>query len=257
MQKNRIFFFFKANESLWLWCQRCVWSCFSCCQTYSQLAHPIQQARALGLLFQSKVLDIDNIDVSLVFAVFSPTNQPSHSYLLKPVVLSLIINPLLFSPFDVLNDIPYTQPTFIADLQMWKAGFCRKPVSLMLRLLCSFNEGSWPWARWWTRAQCWSSHSRLRSSWWSAAPKETSWRAIRSVNSKKESWILAGLNCCYSNCVEKIPTMSDLRPSCLSHQGKVMRMMYVWALCRDQEELNPNAAWRLLDISASSTEQVL
>ena len=33
-------------------------------QTYSQLAHPIQQARALGLLFQSKVLDIDNIDVS-------------------------------------------------------------------------------------------------------------------------------------------------------------------------------------------------
>ncbi|KAG7214599.1 hypothetical protein INR49_010491 [Caranx melampygus] len=38
---------------------------------------------------------------------------------------------------------------------------------------------------------------------------------------------------------------------------KVMRMMYVWALCRDQEELNPNAAWRLLDISASSTEQVL
>uniref|UniRef100_A0A3Q3LJ53 Mitochondrial import inner membrane translocase subunit TIM44-like n=1 Tax=Mastacembelus armatus TaxID=205130 RepID=A0A3Q3LJ53_9TELE len=38
---------------------------------------------------------------------------------------------------------------------------------------------------------------------------------------------------------------------------KVMRMMYVWALCRDQEELNPNAAWRLLDISASGTEQVL
>lgn len=34
-------------------------------QTYSQLAHPIQQARALGLLFQSKILDIDNIDVSV------------------------------------------------------------------------------------------------------------------------------------------------------------------------------------------------
>lgn len=33
-------------------------------QTYSQLAHPIQQARTLGLLFQSKILDIDNIDVS-------------------------------------------------------------------------------------------------------------------------------------------------------------------------------------------------
>uniref|UniRef100_A0A672YXR5 Tim44-like domain-containing protein n=1 Tax=Sphaeramia orbicularis TaxID=375764 RepID=A0A672YXR5_9TELE len=38
---------------------------------------------------------------------------------------------------------------------------------------------------------------------------------------------------------------------------KVLRMMYVWALCRDQEELNPHAAWRLLDISASSTEQIL
>lgn len=48
-------------------------------QTYSQLAHPIQQARALGLLFQSKVLDIDNIDVSdshhtshfLLYALFA------------------------------------------------------------------------------------------------------------------------------------------------------------------------------------------
>ncbi|XP_015268772.1 PREDICTED: mitochondrial import inner membrane translocase subunit TIM44 [Gekko japonicus] len=38
---------------------------------------------------------------------------------------------------------------------------------------------------------------------------------------------------------------------------KVLRMMYVWALCRDPEELNPHAAWRLLDISASSTEQIL
>uniref|UniRef100_A0AAY4E7A8 Tim44-like domain-containing protein n=1 Tax=Denticeps clupeoides TaxID=299321 RepID=A0AAY4E7A8_9TELE len=38
---------------------------------------------------------------------------------------------------------------------------------------------------------------------------------------------------------------------------KVLRMMYVWALCRDQEEFNPHAAWRLLDISASSTEQIL
>ncbi|XP_072525365.1 mitochondrial import inner membrane translocase subunit TIM44-like [Salminus brasiliensis] len=38
---------------------------------------------------------------------------------------------------------------------------------------------------------------------------------------------------------------------------KVLRMTYVWALCRDQEELNPHAAWRLLDLSASCTEQVL
>ncbi|KAL1772893.1 Mitochondrial import inner membrane translocase subunit TIM44 [Sigmodon hispidus] len=31
---------------------------------------------------------------------------------------------------------------------------------------------------------------------------------------------------------------------------KVQRMLYVWALCRDQEELNPYAAWRLLDAGA-------
>lgn len=37
---------------------------FNCPQTYSQLAHPIQQAKALGLRFQSQILDIDNIDVS-------------------------------------------------------------------------------------------------------------------------------------------------------------------------------------------------
>ncbi|XP_017694247.1 PREDICTED: mitochondrial import inner membrane translocase subunit TIM44 [Lepidothrix coronata] len=42
-----------------------------------------------------------------------------------------------------------------------------------------------------------------------------------------------------------------------SLQDKVLRMLYVWALCRDQDELNPYAAWRLLDISSSSTEQVL
>lgn len=36
-----------------------------CPQTYSQLAHPIQQAKGLGLHFQSKILDIDNIDVGV------------------------------------------------------------------------------------------------------------------------------------------------------------------------------------------------
>jgi len=38
---------------------------------------------------------------------------------------------------------------------------------------------------------------------------------------------------------------------------KIMRIIYVWALCRDQEELDPVAAWRLLDISANSSEQFL
>ena len=38
---------------------------------------------------------------------------------------------------------------------------------------------------------------------------------------------------------------------------KVMRVNYVWVLCRDQSELDPAAAWRLLELSANSTEQFL
>ncbi|CAH1796458.1 unnamed protein product [Owenia fusiformis] len=38
---------------------------------------------------------------------------------------------------------------------------------------------------------------------------------------------------------------------------KIMRILYVWALCRDQTILDPKAAWRLIDISASSSEQWL
>lgn len=41
------------------------WACGLSLQTYSQLAHPIQQARALGLQFHSRILDIDNVDVSV------------------------------------------------------------------------------------------------------------------------------------------------------------------------------------------------
>ncbi|XP_016362914.1 mitochondrial import inner membrane translocase subunit TIM44-like isoform X3 [Sinocyclocheilus anshuiensis] len=33
--------------------------------TYSRLAHPIQQAKAMGLQFHSKILDIDNIDLAM------------------------------------------------------------------------------------------------------------------------------------------------------------------------------------------------
>ncbi|XP_024129149.1 mitochondrial import inner membrane translocase subunit TIM44 [Oryzias melastigma] len=106
--------------------------------TYSQLAHPIQQARALGLLFQSKVLDIDNIDLAMG---------------------------------KMMDQGPVLIITFQAQVVM----------------------------------------------------------VIRSPK---------------GDIVEGDPE-------------KVMRMMYVWALCRDQEELNPSAAWRLLDMSASSTEQIL
>lgn len=38
---------------------------------------------------------------------------------------------------------------------------------------------------------------------------------------------------------------------------KIMRVTYVWVLCRDISEADPRAAWRLLDLSASSNEQLV
>jgi len=38
---------------------------------------------------------------------------------------------------------------------------------------------------------------------------------------------------------------------------KVMKVMYVWALCRDQSELDPKAAWRLLELSAQADEMFM
>merc|ERR1719334_939823 len=38
---------------------------------------------------------------------------------------------------------------------------------------------------------------------------------------------------------------------------KILRVTYVWALCRDQEILDPTACWRLIDLSASSATQWL
>ncbi|XP_049875406.1 mitochondrial import inner membrane translocase subunit TIM44 [Pectinophora gossypiella] len=38
---------------------------------------------------------------------------------------------------------------------------------------------------------------------------------------------------------------------------KVMRVNYVWVLCRDPQELNTKAAWRLLEMSANSVEQLI
>lgn len=40
-------------------------------------------------------------------------------------------------------------------------------------------------------------------------------------------------------------------------EGKVTRLTYLWVLCRDQTELDPRAAWRLLDLSANSQEQFI
>lgn len=36
---------------------------------------------------------------------------------------------------------------------------------------------------------------------------------------------------------------------------KVMRVNYVWVLCRDPSDLNPRSAWRLMELSANSQEQ--
>lgn len=106
--------------------------------TYSQLAHPIQQAKALGLQFHSRILDISNVDLAMG---------------------------------KMMEQGPVLIVTFQAQLVM----------------------------------------------------------VIKSPKGEV---------------VEGDP-------------DKVLRMLYVWALCRDQQELNPYAAWRLLDISASSTEQIL
>eukprot|EP00079_Xenopus_tropicalis_P020544 XP_012811621.1 PREDICTED: mitochondrial import inner membrane translocase subunit TIM44 isoform X1 [Xenopus tropicalis] len=106
--------------------------------TYSQLAHPIQQAKAMGLQFNSKILDIDNIDLAMG---------------------------------KMMEQGPVLIITFQAQLVM--------------------------------------------------------------VITNQKGDVVEG------------------------DRDKVLRMLYVWALCRDQDELNPYAAWRLLDISSSASEQIL
>jgi mitochondrial import inner membrane translocase subunit TIM44 len=36
---------------------------------------------------------------------------------------------------------------------------------------------------------------------------------------------------------------------------KIMRVNYVWVLCRDQTELDPRAAWRLLELAATNMQE--
>ncbi len=38
---------------------------------------------------------------------------------------------------------------------------------------------------------------------------------------------------------------------------KILRVNHAWVLCRERSELNPAAAWRLLELSASASEQFL
>uniref|UniRef100_T1IUB9 PX domain-containing protein n=1 Tax=Strigamia maritima TaxID=126957 RepID=T1IUB9_STRMM len=39
--------------------------------------------------------------------------------------------------------------------------------------------------------------------------------------------------------------------------AKILRMHYVWVLCRDQTELDPKAAWKLMDLSANSVQHIM
>jgi import inner membrane translocase subunit TIM44 len=39
--------------------------------------------------------------------------------------------------------------------------------------------------------------------------------------------------------------------------NKVMRVNYVWVLCRDQSELDPRAAWKLLEMAATNVQEQL
>ena len=37
-------------------------------------------------------------------------------------------------------------------------------------------------------------------------------------------------------------------------QNKILKIVYVWVLCRDMEELNPQAAWKILEVSSNAQE---
>lgn len=57
---------------------------------------------------------------------------------------------------------------------------------------------------------------------------------------------------------QQIMCVRDKNSNVIEGDGeKIMRVTYVWVLCRDPSEPNPAAAWKLLDISASSNEQLV
>lgn len=37
-------------------------------------------------------------------------------------------------------------------------------------------------------------------------------------------------------------------------KDKIKRVLYVWALCRDQTELNPKSAWKLMECSYQASD---
>lgn len=40
-------------------------------------------------------------------------------------------------------------------------------------------------------------------------------------------------------------------------QDEILQINHVWAFCRDMEELNPNAAWKLLEAHESAKPMLI
>ncbi|XP_030767768.1 mitochondrial import inner membrane translocase subunit TIM44 isoform X1 [Sitophilus oryzae] len=57
---------------------------------------------------------------------------------------------------------------------------------------------------------------------------------------------------------QQVMVVKDLEGNVVEGDAdKIMRVNYVWVLCRDVTETDPRSAWRLLDLSASSNEQLV
>ena len=83
-------------------------------------------------------------------------------------------------------------------------------------------------------------------------------------------WLTTTWNCRHNVCLAVVVNVMWFHPAaqsasdidinaicCVLVQEKIVRMFYVWAFCRDQSVLDPRAAWRLIDLSASPAEQWL
>ncbi|XP_054160516.1 mitochondrial import inner membrane translocase subunit TIM44-like [Oppia nitens] len=57
---------------------------------------------------------------------------------------------------------------------------------------------------------------------------------------------------------QQINCIRDLKGNVIEGDPeKILRVHYVWVLCRDQNEFDPKACWKLMDLSASSAQQWL
>uniref|UniRef100_A0A8I3WTF0 Tim44-like domain-containing protein n=1 Tax=Callithrix jacchus TaxID=9483 RepID=A0A8I3WTF0_CALJA len=72
--------------------------------TYSQLAHPIQQAKALGLQFHSRILDIDKVDLAMGKMMRSEACTTAPSFLTHLMTVgSIVIPSFICHTSDLIN----------------------------------------------------------------------------------------------------------------------------------------------------------